>query len=47
MDEGQAGRLIGDGREVLARMYRPTATWREGYYEGATEGGGTSPVPRP
>jgi hypothetical protein len=40
MDEGQAGRLIGDGREILARMYLPTETWREGYYEGATEDGG-------
>ena len=36
MDEGQAGRRF-DGQEALARMYPPTATWREGYYEGATE----------
>ena len=36
---GQAGRRFG-GREALARLYPPTETWREGYYEGATEDGG-------
>jgi hypothetical protein len=38
MDEGQAGRRF-YGQEALARMYPPTATWRAGYYEGATEDG--------
>ena len=39
MDEGQVGRRY-DGREALARMYPPTESWREGYYEGETEDGG-------
>jgi len=39
MDEGQARRWF-VGQEALARMYPPTATWREGYYAGATEDGG-------
>ena len=39
MDGGHAWRRFG-GREALARMYRPAETWREGYYEGATEDGG-------
>jgi hypothetical protein len=38
MDGGHAGRHY-QGEEALARMYPPTATWREGYYEGATEEG--------
>jgi hypothetical protein len=39
MDGAQAGRRF-HGQEALARMYPPTATWREGYYEGETEDGG-------
>jgi hypothetical protein len=38
VDERQVGRRF-DGREALARMYPPKATWRVGYYEGETEDG--------